>query len=322
MMRLGWIALLTWIITGCAHHPARNRSAVVEATRVPDPPLPTQVVEVPQALPLPGQLKFASGLLPKPDEPTDPKVRINDANGAARMEPLRSTFVNATQVWPYTPGALYQVYTSPQEVTDIALETGEQLISASAGDTVRWVIGDTASGSGTDARVHLLVKPTRADLATNLVINTDRRTYHLELKATPATWMASISWDYPGDRLLAVKHASQEAKALAPIATSVALDRLQFRYDISGDAPPWRPVRAFDDGQKVYIQFPADIAQDELPPLFVSGAEGDAQLVNYRVRLPYYIVDRLFGAAELKLGAKKPQTVRITRTDVEARPRR
>lgn len=40
----------------------------------------------------------------------------------------------------------------------------------------------------------------------------------------------------------------------------------------------------------------------ELSPLFVIGAQGDGQLVNYRFRPPYYIVDRLFGAAELRLG--------------------
>src|SRR3546814_11181367 len=66
-----------------------------------------------------------------------------------------------------------------------------------AGDTVRWIIGDTISGSGATARVHILVKPTRPDIATNLVINTDRRTYHLELRATPATYTASVSWTYP-----------------------------------------------------------------------------------------------------------------------------
>ncbi|WP_304308658.1 TrbG/VirB9 family P-type conjugative transfer protein, partial [Pseudacidovorax intermedius] len=74
---------------------------------------------------------------------------------------------------------------------------------------------------------------------------------------------------------------------------------------------------------KVYIQFPAGIAQGELPPLFVIGARGDGQLVNYRFRSPYYIVDRLFGAAELRLGGGKDQksgeVVRIERTDGIAR---
>ena len=60
---------------------------------------------------------------------------------------------------------------------------------------------------------------------------------------------------------------------------------------------------------------PRGIAQGEAPPLFVIGPEGDGQLVNYRVRQNYYIVDRLFAAAELRMGGEHQQTVRISRTD-------
>ncbi|MEK7302894.1 MAG: TrbG/VirB9 family P-type conjugative transfer protein, partial [Pseudomonadota bacterium] len=66
--------------------------------------------------------------------------------------------------FPYSPGALYQVYVAPGQITDIALEPGEQLTGSgpvAAGDTVRWIIGDTESGDGDSRRVHLLVKPTR-----------------------------------------------------------------------------------------------------------------------------------------------------------------
>jgi P-type conjugative transfer protein TrbG len=86
-----------------------------------------------------------------------------------------------------------------------------------------------------------------------------------------------------------------------------------------GDNPPWRPVSAFDDGSKVYIEMPSGIAEGEAPPLFVVGPEGDGQLVNYRVRQNYYIVDRLFAAAELRMGGEHQQTVRISRTDGRAR---
>ena len=56
----------------------------------------------------------------------------------------------------------------------------------------------------------------------------------------------------------------------------------------------------FDDGAKVYIQFPSGLAQSEAPPLFVIGPDGKPALVNYRVRGTTYIVDRLFAAAELQ----------------------
>jgi len=93
---------------------------------------------------------------------------------------------------------------------------------------------------------------------------------------------------------------------------------IRFRYAITGDAPPWRPLRAFDDTSKVYIEFPERIDQGEAPPLFVVGPEGDSELVNYRVRGNYYVVDRLFAAAELRLGQKPQQVVRISRTDTVA----
>jgi type IV secretion system protein VirB9 len=64
---------------------------------------------------------------------------------------------------------------------------------------------------------------------------------------------------------------------------------------------------------------PSGIAEGEAPPLFVIGPEGDGQLVNYRVRQNYYIVDRLFAAAELRMGGEHQQTVRISRTDGRAR---
>jgi type IV secretion system protein VirB9 len=54
-----------------------------------------------------------------------------------------------------------------------------------------------------------------------------------------------------------------------------------------------------------------------MPPLFVVGPEGKtSELVNYRVRGNYMVVDRLFAAAELRLGAgEKQKRVRISRTD-------
>src|SRR6185503_5044036 len=158
-------------------------------------------------------------------------------------------------------------------------------------------------------------KPTRADLITNLVINTDRRTYHLELHSGGTTYMASVSWAYPQNQLFALRQQNLAADAAAPIATGVDINAIKFRYRVEGDNPPWRPLRAFDDGSKVFIEFPTGTSQGELPPLWVIGAEGDGQLVNYRVKGSYMIVDRLFAAAELKLGDKKQQIVRIVRTD-------
>jgi len=88
-----------------------------------EPPRPVQVVERPTPLPLPGQLKPAPGGRAAP-EPHDPRQRVDLANAAARIQPSRSGYVNAVQVFPFTEGALYQVYAAPEQVTDIALQEG------------------------------------------------------------------------------------------------------------------------------------------------------------------------------------------------------
>jgi type IV secretion system protein VirB9 len=289
-----------------------------QAVPTPDPPKPVQVVELAKPLPLPGQLQPIPGRRATPPEAGDPHARIERANGAARMEPTRAGYLNAIQVYPFTDGALYQVYSSPGEITDIALEPGEQLVGSgpvAAGDTVRWIVGDTESGTGAGKRVHILVKPTRPDLVSNLVINTDRRTYHIELRSDEKTYMASVSWAYPQDQLIALHQQNAAADAAAPIAAGIDIDSLKFRYRIEGDSPAWRPLRAFDDGRQVFIEFPAGIGQGEMPPLWVIGAEGGAELVNYRVQGRHMIVDRLFAAAELRLGEEPQQKVRVVRTD-------
>jgi type IV secretion system protein TrbG len=274
------------------------------AVQLADPPKPVEVVEIPKLLPLPGQLKPLHGAHSKP-ESGDPRQRVEKANAAARVQPTRNGYINAVQVYPFSPGALYQVYAAPGPVA--------------AGDTVRWIVGDTESGAGPTKRIHILVKPTRPDLVSNLVINTDRRTYLLELRSAEKTYMASVSWQYPQDQLIALRRQNTSAETATPIVEGVDISRLRFRYAIEGDNPPWRPVSAFDDGSKVYIEMPSGIAQGEAPPLFVIGPEGDGQLVNYRVRQNYYIVDRLFAAAELRIGGAHQQTVRISRTDGRTR---
>jgi type IV secretion system protein VirB9 len=51
-------------------------------------------------------------------------------------------------------------------------------------------------------------------------------------------------------------------------------------------------LHAFDDGKKVYIEFPRGISHGEMPPLFIIGPAGKtSELVNYRVRGNHMVVD-------------------------------
>ena len=295
----------------------------MEAVYLPDE-LDVQAIDASQSIVLEritpiamaGQLKPIMEQSIAAIETLKPHEAIDQANAASAVEPEAGSFINAIQIYPYTIGALYQVYTAPEQVTDIALQPGEELMSVSAGDTVRWVLGDTVSGSGDNEQVHILVKPISHGLTTNLIITTSKRTYHIEMKSFRETYMAAVSWRYPHEELMRRKSGQRTVRATPhqPVERGLQIERLNFRYEIDGDEPHWRPLRAFDDGKKVFIQFPARLDQGEAPPLFVVGRNGESQLVNYRINGAYYIVDRLFGAAELRLGEDDQQVVRILRT--------
>ena len=283
---------------------------------------PVEIVETVKPLPLPGQMMLVGeDTVRRPITRTNivqtssPSETIAKGRQSALIEPSVDGYVNAIQVYPYTEGALYRLYASPGQVSDVALQPGEELVSVSAGDTVRWVVGDTLSGSGPTSRAHVLVKPISAGIRTNLMIATDRRTYHLELESVDSGYMAALSWRYPADELagLTARNRQAIAKDASSIERGLTLEGLNFDYTLSGDSPDWKPVRVFDDGRQVFIQMPEDIAATDMPPLFVLAASGEAELINYRVRGKYYVVDRLFRAAELRLGAKDQTVVRIRR---------
>src|SRR5690606_24987610 len=199
-----------------------------------------------------------------------PTRQVGNANAAARVEPRREGYHNAIQIYPWSEGALYQVYAAVGQITTIALEPGESLTGAgpiAAGDTARWVIGDTESGSGATRRVHVLGKPTRPDISTNLVITTDRRIYMIELRAREALYMPAVAWAYP-----APPPGSRVTTPSAPVIPAEAARNYRYGLQVQGSTPPWRPVSVFDDGRRVYVVFPRGIVQGEMPPLFVLGS--------------------------------------------------
>ena len=308
------LALTTACATTTELQPFDEAAFVAAVPLADEPDRPVEIVETAIALPLPGQMKPIETSLEAPS--VSPRQAIREGREHALIEPSVHGYVNAIQIYPYTEGALYRLYASPGQVSDIALQPGEELVSVSAGDTVRWVVGDTVSGSGPTARAHVLVKPISAGIRTNLMIATDRRTYHLELESVDGGYMAALSWRYPADELaeLTARNGRAIARGAGSIERGLVLEGLNFDYRLSGDDPDWKPIRVFDDGRQVYIQMPANIATTDMPPLFVLGEDGDAELVNYRVRGSYYVVDRLFRAAELRLGERNQTVVRIART--------
>lgn len=293
--------------TGCAQS---TTAPMVEANHVPERPVPAvHIAQTEMAgnhrQPVPSRERV-------PPKQKKPWKVIDRANSEAAQNPIEEGYFNAIMQYDFTPGYLYQVYTAPLRLTDIQLQPGEKIVGTpAAGDTVRWVVGVGRSMQNGIEQQHIYVKPVKPGLHTTLIVTTDRRTYHIELHSYRETWMASVAWNYPHESM-------QQFLADRQMTTAghVDVEKLHFDYKIDvrkGSRPFWMPVKVFDDGRKTFIQFPEEMMRREAPALFVTGADGKAQLVNYRMKNQYYIVDRLFDKAELRLGQQEQQIVRIVR---------
>ncbi len=249
----------------------------------------------------------------------NPDVAIKDARKASLQKSTPDGFINAMQVFDYMPGALYEIYASPGYITSIVLKPGEELISKTAGDTVRWIMGETATGSGRDRRTVLVVKPLKPNLSTNMMITTDQRIYMIESKSVKGgVYNASVTWNYPHDDFKDMKQraVSSAIKEEQVVAGNINLHDLNYDFSIEttkGSEPDWKPIEAFDDGLKTYIRFANNLGTTKAPVLYILSEEGKAEIVNYRVRGNFYVIDRLINVAELRIGTKSPKIVRITR---------
>lgn len=235
------------------------------------------------------------------------EAAIRSANQTATQQPNSNEYINAIMTFAYEPGALYQIYSAPLNITDVQFQSGEKIISVAAGDTLRWQVSKTYSGSAPDKVEHIVLKPSSAGIVNSLVVTTDRRTYHLSLHATQNTAMASVRWQYPGDGDL--------VQDFAPTGntTDLAIDvnHMDTNYSVklkSGSKPTWFPKTVFNDGKKTYIQFNSN--QDQLPSLFV-GSDDKPELVNYRVSGNYFVIDSVVDDAQLRSGQENPVLVQV-----------
>lgn len=222
----------------------------------------------------------------------------------AKAEP-RPYVESRARLYAYAEDGVFAVLARPGRLVDIVLEPGERLAASgpiAAGDTARWIIGDAVSGPPDAERVHVLVKPVAPGLSTNLVINTDRRTYHLDLRsAGEGDAVARISWRYPTPPVVMV--SAPPAPVPTPVAAEPARPVLNFGYRIKGARAPWRPVRVFDDGRRTYVEFAPGLSREALPPLFGLGPDGKTpMLLNTHVEDGRLVVDGRLERGELRLG--------------------
>lgn len=215
---------------------------------------------------------------------------------------------------------LPSVVCAPLYACDVALQAGEIVNQVDVGDAPRWKVTPATSGIGKNAITHLIIKPADVGLTSNMIVNTDRRTYNIRLVSKKDGWMPLVSFSYPEDTdaAWAAYHQAHTQKgafhgAAMSESNTLTPGDLDFNYRLKGDSPRWKPVRVYASSNKTFIQFPAKAQHTDIPALVILGPGNQDQLVNYRLIGNRYVVDRVIDKAALISGVGRHQT----RVDIE-----
>lgn len=200
----------------------------------------------------------------------------------------------------------------PLKLCVVQLEQGEHINNINLGDSAHWLVSTSLVGTKANGSYQINVKPKLYDLATDMVITTNKRTYNIGLVSQKGNYTHVVNFYYPEETLdsavasLQAEHQQAQASPVIHEMATADVNHMNFDYDIDGRSVSWKPRRAFDDGKKTYIQMPALSQRMDLPVLYLKKGRG-MQLVNYRYKKPYYIIDGLFDKAYLVSGTGRDQ---------------
>lgn len=204
----------------------------------------------------------------------------------------------AQVVFPYQTNKIYQIYAQQGYITDIVMQPGEKIGYVGGGDTLRWVLSKSTVGTGRSGVEHLYIKPIQNGLNTNLIINTDRRSYQINI-ASGNYYNPSVTW--------IIEQEINDFKRSKQIDNYLKINpkNLNFDYKFNKKNEPWAPVQIFDDGRKTYLKMKQEVFSTDMPAFFILDKKGEIVLVNYRVLKNTYIIDRVFERGQLVVGKEK-----------------
>lgn len=269
------------------------------------------------------------GPLDPQDSDVDEAVRTWQETGEAPVI-QRST----TVLYPFGQKQV-MLTCSPDRVCDIELQAGEVIYDVAVGASDRWTVQPLTSGDPEQPTPHVLVQPAVHGTATNLVIGTNERVYHVglhsptveQLQARNVHYDRHLKFYYPDEtvktwntaaqmrELLARRNAEREKLRSNDMELATSLDSLNLSYSVDANRRArrkvrWVPTAVFDDGVRTYIKFPRDASTTSLPTLVIE--DGDKSIVpnsHYEPETRTLVVHRLFDEALLfqDTGRRRPE---------------
>lgn len=227
-----------------------------------------------------------------------PPVRLVTALALALSAPALAQD-DRLQTLVFDEAAVVRIDGKVKVQTTIKFAPDESIENVAIGDSAAWQVQPNK------AQTILFVKPLEQAARTNMTVVTDKRTYLFDLVASPKNApLYVLQFRYPElekaaeeARIAAAAEAEAEALRAAanPDEVAASTDRfavvdpasLNFAWAQAG-ATELLPSRAYDDGDAVFLTWPAGIA---IPAILVTNSDGDEGPVNFTVRGETVVVE-------------------------------
>lgn len=212
-------------------------------------------------------------------------MALQKARPVATDERIRTVRYGENEVYSFTGHYRFQ--------SSIVFDEGEEIQTVSLGDSLAWQINPTGN--------RIFLKPIDQLATTNMTVITDKRTYYFELHAEETDDIRADSmvfvmrFIYPDADLATINIAGFDD--MPDIFNEPEL--YNFNYSLRG-SDRIAPLRIFDDGEFTYFEFQETNA--EVPAFFLVDSLGNEELINYRTRGEYIIVERVHSVFTLRSG--------------------
>lgn len=217
----------------------------------------------------------------------------NDAHATREAHPIQID--HRVRVVIYQPDQVYKYMGHYRYETVIEFGIDEEIQTIAMGDSTAWMMNPSGH--------RLFLKPLEQDATTNMTLITNKHTYLFELHAQETDDIADknmmfvMRFIYPDSG--SGQSVSQYLDSVPAPDLDNDPDKYNFNYTISGEDEV-APIRIFDDGEFTYFQFRDKNA--EIPAFFIVDREGNEELVNYRTRGDYIVLERVASRLTLRHG--------------------
>lgn len=193
----------------------------------------------------------------------------------------------------YSDNEVYQFIGHYNFQSSIEFGPDEKILTVSIGDSMAWMVNPSGS--------RLFIKPIEQNALTNMTVLTDKHSYLFELHAEETRdirdkgLIFTLRFIYPQNEVsdLGVSQFEEMPEI------DKHPDRFNLDYSVRG-SPTIEPIRIFDDGEFTYFEFRDKNA--EIPAFFRVNSDLQEEMINFRKRGNYIVVERVAARFTLRRG--------------------